>query len=105
MNRKKPRDQKRHLVLPPLFGVLMGLPLPMKIAIVISLLAPLGFVMGLPFLFVPPFEGGPPHQQILISARRSADGCGPARGSARPYSSEKNDMLTGEPAGRRRRKQ
>ena len=37
------------IVLPPLLGVLMGLPLPVKIAVVISLLAPLGFVMGLPF--------------------------------------------------------
>jgi hypothetical protein len=38
-------------------------------------------------------------------AWRSADGCGPARGSARPLPFRKNDMLTGEPAGRRRRKQ
>ena len=38
-------------------------------------------------------------------AWRSADGWGPARGSARPLPFRKNDMLTGEPAGRRRRKQ
>jgi hypothetical protein len=37
-------------------------------------------------------------------AWRSADGCGPARGTARP-TLPKNDMLTGEPSGRRRRKQ
>jgi hypothetical protein len=35
--------------LPPLFGGLMGLPLPAKIAVALGLLAPLGFVMGLPF--------------------------------------------------------
>jgi hypothetical protein len=40
----------RHaMVLPPLFGGLMGLSLPAKIAVAVGLLAPLGFVMGLPF--------------------------------------------------------
>jgi hypothetical protein len=38
------------MVLPPLFGGLMGLSLPAKIAVAVGLLAPLGFVMGLPFL-------------------------------------------------------
>jgi hypothetical protein len=37
------------MMLPPLFGGLMGLPLSAKIAVAVSLLAPLGFVMGLPF--------------------------------------------------------
>jgi hypothetical protein len=37
------------MVLPPLFGGLMGLSLPAKIAVAVGLLAPLGFVMGLPF--------------------------------------------------------
>jgi hypothetical protein len=37
------------MVLPPLFGGLMGLPLAAKIAVAVGLLAPLGFVMGLPF--------------------------------------------------------
>ena len=37
------------LVLPPLFDGLMGLQLSAKIAVAVSLLAPLGFVMGLPF--------------------------------------------------------
>jgi hypothetical protein len=37
------------MVLPPLFGGLMGLPLSAKITVAVGLLAPLGFVMGLPF--------------------------------------------------------
>jgi spermidine synthase len=37
------------MVLPSLFGGLMGLSLPAKIAVAVGLLAPLGFVMGLPF--------------------------------------------------------
>jgi hypothetical protein len=37
------------MVLPPLFGVLMGLSLTAKVAVAVGLLAPLGFVMGLPF--------------------------------------------------------
>jgi len=37
------------MVLPPLFGSLMGLPFPAKIAVAVGLLSPLGFVMGLPF--------------------------------------------------------
>ena len=37
------------MMLPPLFGGLMGLSLPAKIAVAAGLLAPLGFVMGLPF--------------------------------------------------------
>jgi len=37
------------ILLPPLFGGLMGLPLSAKIAVAVGLLAPLGFVMGLPF--------------------------------------------------------
>jgi hypothetical protein len=37
------------IVLPPLFGGLMGLSLPAKIAVAGGLLAPFGFVMGLPF--------------------------------------------------------
>jgi spermidine synthase len=37
------------MVLPPLFGVLMGLPFSGKIAVALGLLGPLGFVMGLPF--------------------------------------------------------
>jgi spermidine synthase len=37
------------LVLPPLLGGLMELPLAVKIAVAVGLLAPLGFVMGLPF--------------------------------------------------------
>jgi spermidine synthase len=37
------------MVLPPLFGGLMGLPLAAKIAVAVGLLAPLGFAMGLPF--------------------------------------------------------
>ena len=37
------------MVLPPLFDRLMGLPLSAKIAVAVGLLAPLGFVMGLPF--------------------------------------------------------
>ena len=37
------------MVLPPLFGSLMGLSLSAKIAVALGLLAPLGFVMGLPF--------------------------------------------------------
>ena len=37
------------IVLPPLFGGLIGLSLPAKIAVAVGLLAPLGFVMGLPF--------------------------------------------------------
>jgi hypothetical protein len=37
------------MMLPRLFGGLMGLPLSTKIAIAVGLLAPLGFFMGLPF--------------------------------------------------------
>jgi len=37
------------MVLPPLFDRLMGLPLSAKVAVAVGLLAPLGFVMGLPF--------------------------------------------------------
>ena len=37
------------MVLPPLFDRLIGLPLSAKIAVAVGLLAPLGFVMGLPF--------------------------------------------------------
>jgi hypothetical protein len=37
------------ILLPALFGDLMGLPLSAKIGIAVGLLAPLGFVMGLPF--------------------------------------------------------
>jgi spermidine synthase len=37
------------ILLPQLFGGLMGLPLSAKIAVAVGLLAPLGFVMGLPF--------------------------------------------------------
>jgi spermidine synthase len=37
------------VALPPLFDGLMGLPLAAKMAVAIGLLAPLGFVMGLPF--------------------------------------------------------
>jgi spermidine synthase len=36
-------------ILPPLFAGLMGLPLSAKIAVAVGLVAPLGFVMGLPF--------------------------------------------------------
>jgi hypothetical protein len=36
-------------VLPALFGGLMGLSLPAKVAVAVGILAPLGFVMGLPF--------------------------------------------------------
>ena len=37
------------LLLPPLLGGLMELPVAVKIAVAVGLLAPLGFVMGLPF--------------------------------------------------------
>jgi spermidine synthase len=37
------------ILLPALFGGLIGLPLSAKIAVAVGLLAPLGFVMGLPF--------------------------------------------------------
>ncbi len=37
------------LLLPPLFGALMGISLAAKIAVVVGLIAPLGFAMGLPF--------------------------------------------------------
>jgi len=37
------------ILLPALFGGLMGLPLSAKIAVAVGLLGPLGFVMGLPF--------------------------------------------------------
>jgi hypothetical protein len=37
------------MVLPPLFGSLMGLSLSAKMAVAVALVAPLGFVMGLPF--------------------------------------------------------
>jgi len=61
------------IVLPPLFGVLMGLPLPVKIAVVISLLAPLGFVMGLPFpLGLARVSGSAPH---LIPWAWGINGC------------------------------
>jgi hypothetical protein len=37
------------MMLPPLFGGLMGLSLSAKMAVAVALVAPLGFVMGLPF--------------------------------------------------------
>ena len=37
------------ILLPALFGGLMGLPLSAKIAVAVGLLGPMGFVMGLPF--------------------------------------------------------
>src|SRR5215831_3948092 len=61
------------IVLPPLFGVLMGLPLPVKIAVVMSLLAPLGFVMGLPFpLGLARVSGCAPH---LVPWAWGINGC------------------------------
>ena len=51
----------------------MGLPLPVKIAVVMSLLAPLGFVMGLPFpLGLARVSGSAPH---LIPWAWGINGC------------------------------